>query len=458
VTRFADGELLQDAARRAHRYLADLGNRSVAPAAGAVVGLERLGGVLPEDGLAPSKVLALLDDAGSPATIASAGGRYFGFVTGGVLPAALAAGWLGSAWDQNALSTMTSPAGAAIEAIALGWLKEVLALPDECAGAFVTGATMANLTALAAARHGVLGRAGWDVDADGLFGAPPVTVVVGEEVHASLFKVIALLGLGRERVVRVPADDQGRLRADALPALTGPTIVCAQAGNVNSGAFDPIADICTRAHADGAWVHVDGAFGLWAAAAPAYAGLVKGAEVADSWATDAHKWLNVSYDSGIALVRDAASLRAAMSMSAVYLPTGETREPFHYTPDSSRRARGLEIWAALLSLGRRGLADLVADNCAMASRIAQALRDAGHQVLNEVVLNQVLVSFGDGDTTDRVVAALQEEGTCWCGPTVWKGRAAMRVSVSSWATTDEDVADSIGAILKVAAEIAGPRN
>ncbi len=458
MTRFADGELLDDAARRAHRYLADLGNRSVAPAAGAVAGLERLGGVLPENGLAPSKVLALLDDAGSPATIASAGGRYFGFVTGGVLPAALAAGWLGSAWDQNAFSTMTSPPGAAIEPIALGWLKEVLALPDECAGAFVTGATMANFTALAAARHGVLARAGWDVDADGLFGAPPVTVVVGEEVHASLFKVIALLGLGRERVVRVPADDQGRMCADALPALTGPTIVCAQAGNVNSGAFDPIADICARAHADGAWVHVDGAFGLWAAAAPAYAGLVNGAEAADSWATDAHKWLNVSYDSGVALVRDAASLRAAMSMSAAYLPTGETREPFHYTPDSSRRARGIEIWAALLSLGRRGLADLVAGNCAMASRIAQSLRDAGHQVLNQVVLNQVLVSFGDGDTTNRVVAALQKEGTCWCGPTVWKGRAAMRVSVSSWATTDEDVADSIGAILKVAAEITGSRN
>jgi len=456
VTGFADDGLLDDAARRARRYLGGLGERPVAPAAAAIAGMDRLGGLLPEEGMAPSKVLALLDDAGSPATIASAGGRYFGFVTGGVLPAALAAGWLGSAWDQNAFSTMTSPVAAAIESIALGWIKEVLALPEDSAGAFVTGATMANFTALAAARHGVLARAGWDVEADGLFGAPPVTVVVGEEVHASLFKTIGLLGLGRERVLRVPVDEQGRMRADALPALEGPAIVCVQAGNVNSGAFDPTGDICARAHGDGAWVHVDGAFGLWAAAAPARAASLAGAGRADSWATDAHKWLNVSYDSGIAMVRDAASLRAAMSMSAAYLPTGLSREPFHYTPESSRRARGIEIWAALLSLGRRGLADLVEGNCAMASRMADALRDAGHEVLNDVVLNQVLVAFGDADTTNRVIAALQDDGTCWCGPTLWKARAAMRISVSSWATGDKDIEASIAAILRIAAGITGP--
>jgi glutamate/tyrosine decarboxylase-like PLP-dependent enzyme len=455
VTGSADGALLDDAARRARRYLDDLAERSVAPTPAAVAGLTQLGGALPEDGMAPSKVLALLDDAGSPATVASAGGRYFGFVTGGVLPAALAAGWLGSAWDQNAISTMSSPVAAAIESIALEWVKDVLALPDDCAGAFVTGATMANFTALAAARHAVLASAGWDAEADGLFAAPPVTVVVGEEVHATLFKTIGLLGLGRERVLRVPSDAQGRMRADAMPALEGPAIVCVQAGNVNSGAFDPIAQICASAHEAGAWVHVDGAFGLWASAAPGRASALAGADAADSWATDAHKWLNVSYDSGIAVVRDAASLRAAMSLSAAYLPTGTSREPFHYTPESSRRARGIEIWAALLSLGRRGLADLVERNCAMASRVAQALREAGYEVLNDVVLNQVLVAFGDANTTNRVVAALQADGTCWCGPTVWKGRAAMRVSVSSWATSDEDIANSIGAILRVAAENTG---
>jgi glutamate/tyrosine decarboxylase-like PLP-dependent enzyme len=464
VTKFADGALLDDAARRARRYLDELGERSVAPTAAAIAGMQRLGGLLPEAGLAPAKVLALLDEAGSPATIASAGGRYFGFVTGGVLPAALAAGWLGSAWDQNAFSTMSSPVGAAIESVALDWIKDVLALPDDCAGAFVTGATMANFTSLAAARHAVLARAGWDAEADGLFGAPPVTVVVGEEVHATLFKIIGLLGLGRERVLRVPVDEQGRMVADAMPALAGPTIVCVQAGNVNSGAFDPIGEICARVHGDSdgdgdsAWVHVDGAFGLWAAAAPARAASVAGADAADSWATDAHKWLNVSYDSGIALVRDAAALRAAMSMSAAYLPSGSSREPFHYTPETSRRARGIEIWAALLSLGRRGLADLVERNCAMASRMADALGDAGYEVLNDVVLNQVLVAFGDADTTNRVVTAVQDDGVCWCGPTVWKGRAAMRISVSSWATSDEDIETSIGAILKIAADTAGPGN
>jgi glutamate/tyrosine decarboxylase-like PLP-dependent enzyme len=444
--------LLEDAARRARRYIADLEARPVAPAADDLARLEALGGELPEEGMAPSEVLARLDETGSPGTIASAGGRYFGFVTGGVLPAALAANWLASAWDQNAFSSVHSPVGAAVESVALGWLRDVLALPDGCGGAFVTGATMANFTALAAARHAVLAGAGWDVEADGLFGAPPVAVVVGEEAHATLYKVIALLGLGRERVVKVPADDQGRMRADAIPALDGPAIVCAQVGNVNTGACDPMAAICERAHAQGAWVHVDGAFGLWAAAAPGLAGLLDGVADADSWATDAHKWLNVAYDSGIALVRDAHALRAAMSYSAAYLPTGASREPFHYTPESSRRARGIEIWAALLSLGRRGLADLVTRNCRMATRFAESLRNAGHEVLNEVVLNQVLVAFGDADRTHRVVAAVQEEGTCWCGPTVWKGRAAMRISVSSWATTDEDVERSIGAILRIAAQ------
>lgn len=450
MKRLPTSELLNDAARRACRYLDGLDERPVAPRAEDVAALDALGGALPEQGMAPEEVLALLDRLASPATVASAGGRYFGFVTGGVLPAALASSWLASAWDQNALSTTTSPVGAAIEAVALEWLRDVLALPQTCAGAFVTGATMANFTALAAARHAVLERAGWDVGAEGLFGAPPITVVLGEEAHATLYKILGLLGLGRGRVVKVPVDNQGRMRADAVPALEGPAIVCVQAGNVNSGAFDPVSAIVERAHAAHAWVHVDGAFGLWAAAAPDYAGLVDGVAAADSWATDAHKWLNVSYDSGIALVRDANALRAAFSYGAAYLPVGAAREPFHYTPESSRRARGVEIWAALSSLGRSGLAELVTRNCRMAARMAEALRGAGHDVLNEVVLNQVLVAFGDDDTTGRVVAAIQKDGTCWCGPTVWQGRAAMRISVSSWATTDEDIDASIAAILRIA--------
>ncbi len=451
MKRASGSELLIDAARRAGRYIDSLDERPVAPTAAAVAALDALGGALPEQGMAPEEVLALLDRFGSPATIASAGGRYFGFVTGGVLPAALASSWLAGAWDQNAFSTISSPVGAAIESVALDWLVDVLGLPQSCAGAFVTGATMANFTALAAARHAVLERAGWDVESDGLFGAPPVTVVIGEEAHATLYKILGLLGLGRGRVVTVPVDDQGRMRADAMPALAGPAIVCVQAGNVNTGAFDPIAAIAERARAADAWIHVDGAFGLWAAAAPDYARLLEGVADADSWATDAHKWLNVSYDSGIALVRNANALRAALSYGAAYLPVGATREPFHYTPESSRRARGVEIWAALRSLGRSGLADLVARNCRMAARMAGALRDAGYEILNEVVLNQVLTAFGDDDATARVVTAVQEDGTCWCGPTVWQGRAAMRISISSWATTDEDIDKSIAAILRIAA-------
>ena len=295
-----------------------------------------------------------------------------------------------------------------------------------------------------------MARAGWDAEADGLFGAPPVTVIVGGEVHATLFKVLALLGLGRDRVLRVPADGQGRMGADSIPAISGPSIVCVQAGNVNTGAFDPVGAICERVQGDGAWVHVDGAFGLWAAASPGLAALAGGVAAADSWATDAHKWLNVSYDSGIAIVRDADSLRAAMSISAAFLPTVAAREPFHYTPESSRRARGVEIWAALRSLGRQGLAALVERNCAMAARMADALRAAGHDVLNDVVLNQVVVVFGDETTTRKVIEDVQADGTCWCGPTVWKERPAMRISVSSWATTTEDVEQSLIAMIRIA--------
>jgi glutamate/tyrosine decarboxylase-like PLP-dependent enzyme len=446
-------KLLEDAAKRAIRYLDGLDDRSVAPIPEAVSELTNLEGDLPEGSADPKDVIAELDRFVSPATMAMAGPRFFGFVVGGSLPAALAANWLAGAWDQNSAYYDATPGTAWIEELALRWLISVFKLPQKCGGAFVTGATLANLSALAAARHVVLAHAGWNVESEGLIGAPEIQLVVGAEAHPTLFKSLGLLGLGRNKVVKVPVDGQGRMRADALPALSDNTIVCVQAGNVNTGAFDPIQEICGRAHDAGAWVHVDGAFGLWAAAAPSRAHLTNGVERADSWATDAHKWLNVPYDSGLAFVRDGEALRAAMAVTAEYLPTGIAhRNPSEYTPELSRRARGVEVWAALCSLGRSGLADLIERTCRHARRFAQGLGEAGYEVLNEVVLNQVLVSFGDADTTKKVIAELQADGTCWCGGTVWQGHTAMRISVSSWATKDADVERSLAAMLRIAAK------
>ena len=442
--------LLNDAADRALRYIETIRERRVGPAPEAVERLARLAEPLPANGVDPAAVLALLDEVGSPATVASTGGRYFGFVIGGALPATVAANWLTAAWDQNVAFEIQSPIAARVETVVAGWLREIFGLPSQSGVGFVTGATMANFAALAAARHAVLARAGWDVEERGLFAAPELKVVVGEEVHVSVRKALSMLGLGRTRVTTVPTDDQGRMRAEALPALDDRTIVCIQAGNVNSGAFDPAAAICERAHAAGAWVHVDGAFGLWAAAAPSRAHLLRGVPEADSWATDCHKWLNVPYDSGLALVRDGTHLQNAMAFSASYLQSGPGREPSQFTPDFSRRARGIEIWAALKHLGRSGLAAMIERNCRQAAAIAKRLAEGGHAILNDVVLNQVLVRFGDGETTRRVVARVQSEGTCWCGGTEWRGAPAMRVSVSCWATTDDDIERSAGAILRVA--------
>jgi glutamate/tyrosine decarboxylase-like PLP-dependent enzyme len=450
--------LLADAAQRACQYLASLPTRAVAPLPEAVARLATLDEPLPEHPQPPQAVLSRLDEIGSPATSAMAGGRFFGYVVGGALPVSLAANWLATAWDQNAAAPLATPGVAAFEQVALRWLLEILDLPRTAAGAFVTGATQANLCGLAAARHAVLARAGWDVEADGLFGAPPITVIVGAEAHPTLFKALGVLGLGRSRVLRVETDGQGRMRADRLPPLAGPTILCVQAGNVNTGAFDPIAPLCEAAQEAGAWVHVDGAFGLWARAAPALQHLCRGVELADSWATDAHKWLNVPYDSGLAFVRDGEALRAAMSVTAAYLPAqGAMRAPSDYTPELSRRARGVDVWAALGTLGRSGVAGMIERCCRQARRFAEALSAAGHAVCNEVVLNQVLVSFGDASITRQVIDQLQAEGTCWCGVTEWQGRTAMRISVCSWATTDEDVERSLEAMLRVAGRVgAGP--
>jgi glutamate/tyrosine decarboxylase-like PLP-dependent enzyme len=443
-------ELLNDAARRAQRYLAEIGDRSVAPTSEALAGLAAFEREFPGKSCSPEEVLAELDRFGSPATVASAGGRYFGFVVGGSLPVTVAAAWLATAWDQNAGLVVTSPVNAALEKVALRWVLEILGLPGECGAGFVTSATAANFASLAAARHALLARAGWDVEGQGLFGAPPLTVVVSEEVHASVRKALSMLGLGRDRVVTVPCDAQGCMRLAGFPRVDARTIVCVQAGNVNTGSFDPIERICELAHAGGGWVHVDGAFGLWAAAAPARAHLARGVGQADSWATDAHKWLNVPYDSGMVLVRDATALRAAMSVEAAYLVQSGDRVPYQYTPDFSRRARGVEIWAALRQLGRSGLADLIERTCGFAQRLAEGLARAGHRVLNEVVLNQVLVSFGSAERTRAVIERIQRDGTCWCGGTVWQGHTAMRISVSSWATTGADVERSLEAILRAA--------
>jgi glutamate/tyrosine decarboxylase-like PLP-dependent enzyme len=452
VKAMADGTdgLLRDAAERAIRYREGLSERKVRADRAALDRLTRFEEGLPEGPQDAEGVLALLDDFGSPATTATAGPRFFGFVIGGSLPVTVAASWLATAWDQNAGAYVASPVAATLEHVAQGWLVDLLGLPDTTVAGFVTGATMANFSALAAARHEVLARAGWDVDERGLAGAPAMTVIVGEEAHPSLHKALGLLGIGRRNVVQVTADGQGALRADALPAISGPTIVCTQAGNVNTGAFDPFAEVTEAAHGGGAWVHVDGAFGLWAAAAPARTHLVRGLAAADSWATDAHKWLNVPYDSGIAFVRHPEPLRAAMGVTAAYLPTSMMREPSAHAPELSRRARAVEVWAALRTLGRTGVADLVERDCRHAARFAEGLREAGFEILNDVVLNQVLVSFGDEERTRRVIAAIQEDGTCWAGVTVWRGHTAMRISVTGWSTTAEDVERSLAAMLRVA--------
>ncbi|MGD0890989.1 MAG: pyridoxal-dependent decarboxylase [Terracidiphilus sp.] len=441
---------MKRAARDAMDYLEGVDARPVAPGPEAVARLSTLRGPLPPGPTSAETVLHLLNEYGSPATVANGGGRYFGFVNGGCLPAAMAASWLVNAWDQNAAFQVQSPVASALEETALDWVREMFGLPESTGGAVVTGATMANFSALAAARHSLLGRAGWDVENDGLFGAPPITVVVGEEVHSSLIKALGMLGLGRNRVVRVAVDGQGRMRADALPHLDGMTILCLQAGNVNTGAFDPAAAICPAARTLGAWIHVDGAFGLWAAASPEYRKLTRGFELADSWATDGHKWPNIGYDCGIVLVRIAKALKEAMSIQAAYLMQGDQREPSHYNPELSRRARGVELWAGLRSLGRQGMAEIVERTSGHARRFAAGLKAAGYQVLNEVVINQVLVSFGSAEKTLATVARLQAEGTCWCGSTVWQGQTAMRISVSSWATTKEDVDRSLAAMVRAA--------
>ncbi len=418
-----------------------------------------LGAPLSAEGEPDLTVIEALAHAGEDATMASTGPRYFGFVVGGNLPAALAADWLVSTWDQNSAVYALSPLVAVIEEITVGWLLELAGLPPTMSAGFTTGCQMASFTALAAARHRVLEREGWDVEAEGLFGAPPIDVIISDEAHYTIVMALRLLGLGGKRLRRIETDGQGRMRLDALQAALqsspGPCIVCAQAGNVNTGAFDPLPAIAEAARDRGAWLHVDGAFGLWASASPEHAVLTRGIERADSIATDGHKWLNVPYDCGIVFCADSAAHRAAMSLAAAYMVgSSSERDPHEFVPDESRRARAVPVYAALRSLGRSGLTKLVDRCCRHARRFAQGLRAAGYEVLNDVVLNQVLVSFGDAERTRRTIAEIQREGTCWCAGTVWQGRTAMRISVSNWRTTEEDVERSLEAMLRAATQCA----
>lgn len=444
---------LRAAAEHAEAFLATVDDRPVAARSDAAPVRDGLGGPLPDHGEDPTTVIDALAAGAEPGLVATAGPRHFGFVIGGALPAALAADWLVSAWDQCAAFHSLSPAAAAIEQITSAWMLELLGLPDTASVGFVTGGQGANTTCLAAARHAVLSRAGWNVERDGLIGAPAVRILCGEQAHATIYTSLRLLGLGENTAIRIPADGQGRMDADALAealaANDAPTIVCAQAGNVATGAFDafdPIADACA---AHDAWLHVDGAFGLWAAAAPATSHLTTGVERADSWAVDAHKWLNVPYDGAMAIVADPEAHLAAMRLAGPYLVADPgQRDNTNYVPESSRRARAVPVYAAIRSLGRVGIAEMIERNCAQARRMAKQLSGIpGAEVLNEIVLNQVLVRLPGGDDANRAaVAAIQRDGTCWLGGTTWNGEYVLRVSISNWATTDEDIDRSAAAI------------
>ena len=454
--------VLSRAAALATDYLATVGSRPVAAPVDLAALRASMGGPLPDGPSDPTTVVEGLAAAADPGLVATAGPRFFGFVIGGSLPAALGAEWLAGAWDQNAAFYVTSPAAAVAEEIAAAWLVELLALPMGTSVGFVSGATMANFTALAAARHAVLAKAGWDVERHGLQGAPLLTVVTHAGSHATIYASLQMLGLGREgeRVRAVEADDQGRIRPDALRAalatIDGPVIVCAQAGNVNTGAFDPFEEVAPIVHDRGGWLHIDGAFGIWAAGVPSLRDRMRGHAEADSWSTDAHKWLNVPYDSGLVFVRDAAAHHAAMTFGASYYveTAGGERDSYNWVPESSRRARGFAVLAALRSLGRTGLVDLIERDCALARRMAARLSaQPGVTILNEVVLNQVLVGFESDDLTRAVIDAVQRDGTCWLGGTTWSGRAAMRVSVSGWQTSEDDIDRSADAILRSLASV-----
>ena len=443
----ADRPLFMRSAQLAQDYMTGVADQPVFPPEAALTGLTGFDGPLPDEPCDPAAMLRQLHDLGSPATTATTGGRYFGFVTGGVLPPVVAAKWLADAWDQNAALYVMSPVASRLESVCQAWLIDLLGLPAGCVAGFVGGTSTATAVGLAAARQELLRRQGWDVNAKGLFGAPPIRVVIGAEAHSTVFKALALLGLGRERVELVPVDGQGRMQAGALPALDQHTLVFTQAGNVNTGSFDPFDEICDRAAEAGSWVHVDGAFGLWAAASPRLRHLVKGAARADSWSVDAHKTLNAPYDCGILLCRHSEATVMAMQNTGAYIVYSEKRDGMLYTPEMSRRGRGIELWATLKTLGRRGTAELVEELCDRARQASGLLRHEGFRILNEAVFNQVLVACDTGEHTLATLQRLQASGECWCGGTSWQGQTAIRLSVCSWASTPEDIDRTVAAFV-----------
>jgi glutamate/tyrosine decarboxylase-like PLP-dependent enzyme len=437
--------LLRQALGYAEEYVAGIGTKRVWPDQAAIAGLAAFDEALPEAPYSPEAMLELLHRCGSPATVAQTGGRFFGFVNGGAHPPAVAARWLADVWDQNAALHAMSPVVSALEAVSERWLVDLLHLPASTALGLVSGTSTSLLCGLVAARDELLRRRDWDVSAKGLFGAPEIRVVLGSQAHGTVSKALSILGLGRERVEVVQSDDQGRLIAGALPALDPTTLVVAQAGNVNTGAFDPLADICAAARSAGAWVHVDGAFGLWAGASRTKRHLYHGAEQADSWSADAHKTLNAPYDCGLVLCRDRSALVSALQATGSYLQTSEHRDGMLFTPEMSRRARAVDLWATLKTLGRSGVEALVDGLCDRAVQMAALLQGEGFRVLNEVVFNQCLVACESPETTRDVLARIQASGECWCSGSVWNGDPAIRISVCSWATTPEDIERSAAA-------------
>lgn len=432
-------EIFDQAVRYAFAYMEGIARRPVYPDEKALAGLDRFDEPLPEKGCAASEVVSLLDQAGAPATVAQTGGRYFGFVNGGVIPAALAARWMADAWDQNPALYVISPVAGRLEQVCERWLADLLGLPADTAAGLVSGSSTATFCGLAAARYEILRRQGWDVNALGLFNAPPVRVVVSDQAHSSVFKALALLGLGRERVETVPADGQGRIDPERIPALDDRCILLLQAGNVNTGAFDAFDAICDRAEGSGAWIHVDGAFGLWARASEGKNHLVRGMERADSWSADGHKTLNTPYDCGIVLCRHRPALTAAMQARGDYIHYSDQRDGMLTVPEMSRRARAVDLWAALKYLGRNGVGALVDGMCLRAGQFAAGLAQENFRILNDVVFNQVLVACDTPERTRQTLARIQAGGVCWCGGTLWQGEPAIRISVSSWRTTKEDV-------------------
>jgi glutamate/tyrosine decarboxylase-like PLP-dependent enzyme len=444
----AQRDYFEQAKEYAYAYLDGIFERNVYPDETALLNLKSFDEALPENPGSPSEMLRMLHEYGSPATVATTGGRYFGLVVGGVFPPVMAVKWLADVWDQLAVLYVTSPLTAKLETVCERWLIELLGLPAECVAGFVSGTTMATMCGLAAGRYDLLKRQGWDVNSQGLFGAPPFRVVLGAEAHSSVFKALALLGLGKDRVELVPVDEQGRMRADLTPALDSNTLLILQAGNVNSGSFDPLDELCDRARAAGAWVHVDGAFGLWAAASPKTQHLTRGMEKADSWSVDTHKTLNTPYDGGVVLCKHPEALTAAMQASGSYIIYGENRDSMLYTPEMSRRSRVIELWATLKSIGKSGVEELVDGLCDRAQQGAQELGAQGFHILNEVVFNQVLVAGDTPEQTAAVLKNIQQSGECWCGGSKWHDTPVIRLSVCSWATTVEDIHRTVRAFVK----------